>query len=198
MKLFTVIVSLSILLLPMSAFTADTSVPKDVLEKIKAKAQSDAPGNRSAQETQVKTQVEAYRKVQSYENKQVPITVIDKIRFNIGRTHPHDYTTQLFFMNQQVNAYLKLGLMSSHLFPANLVTCENLRWRITRTGRPAVYRGTVKPGTVDVIYVEVRSSRGLIGQNYGFPNPGGSWEIMVWGDYNILKKHREKFLCEKY
>ena len=198
MKLIIVIVSLSILLLPISALTADTPVPKDVLAKIKAKAKSDSPGNRSAQEAQVNAQVTAYREVQTYENKQVPATVIDKIRVNIGRTHPYDYTTQLFFMNQQVNSYLKMGLMSSHLFPASLVTCENLKWRLTKTGKPAVYRGTVKPGTVDVIYVEVSNSRGLIVKNFGFPNPGGSWEIMVWGDYNIRKKHREKFLCEKY
>ena len=198
MKLCIVIVSLSILLLPMSAFTADTPVPKDVLAKIIAKAKSDSPRDRSAQKAQVNAQVEAYRKVQTFENKQVPDRVIDKIRVNIGRTYPYDYTTQLFFMNQRVNSYMKMGLMSSHLFPASLVTCENLRWRLTKTGRPAVYRGTVKPGTVDVIYIEVRDSRGLIGQNFGFPNPGGSWEIMVWGDYYIRKKHREKFLCEKY
>ena len=198
MKLFIVVVSLSILLVPMPAFTADTPVPKDVMAKIKAKAQTDSPGNRTAQQAQVKAQVEAYRKVQTYENKRVPVTVIDKIRVNIGLTHPYDYTTQLFFMNQQVNSYLRMGLMSSHLFPSSLVECEDLKWRLTVKGKPAVYRGTVKPGTVDVIYVEVRGSRGLIGQNFGFPNPGGSWEIMVWGDYNILKKHREKFLCEKY
>ena len=198
MKLFIVVISLSILLLPMPAFTADIPVPKDVLAKIKAKAKTDSPGSRAAQEAQVNAQVEAYRKVQTYENKRVPVTVIDKIRVNIGLTHPYDYTTQLFFMNQQVNSYLKMGLMSSHLFPASLVTCEDLKWKLTKKGRPAVYRGTVKPGTVDVIYVEVRSSRGLIGQNFGFPNPGGAWEIMVWGDYNILKKHRERFLCEKY
>ena len=106
MKPFIVIVSLSILLLPMSAFTADTPVPKDVLEKIKAKAQTNSPGNRSAQEAQVNAQVEAYRKIQTYENKQVPVTVIDQIRVYIGRTHPYDYTTQFFFMNQQVSITL--------------------------------------------------------------------------------------------
>lgn len=198
MKLIIVIISLSILLLPMPAFTVDTPVPKSVMAKIRAKAETDSPGNRSVQEAQVKAQTEAYRKVQTYENTQVPAKVIEKIRVNIGLTHPHNYTTQLFFMNQQVNSYLKMGLMSSHLFPSKLVTCEDLRWKLAVRGTPAVYRGTLKPGTVDVIYVEVRNSRGLIGQNFGFPNPGGSWEIMVWGDYNIKKKHREKFLCEKY
>jgi len=198
MKLFIVVISLSILLLPMPAFTVDTPVPKNVLAKIKAKAEADSPSNHSVQEAQVKAQIEAYQEVQNYENKQVPVSVIEKIRVNIGLTHPYDYTTQLFFMNQQVNSYLKMGLMSSHLFPASLVTCEDLKWKLAVSGKPAVYRGTVKPGTVDVIYVEVRNSRGLIGQNFGFPNPGGTWEVMVWGDYNIKKRHREKFLCEKY
>lgn len=198
MKLFIMIISLSILLLPIPAFTVDTPVPKNILTKLRTKAQTDSPGNRSVQEAQVKAQIKAYQKVQAYENKQVPVDVIERIRINIGRTHPYDYTTQLFFMNQQVNSYLKMGLMSSQLFPSKLVTCEDLRWKLAVSGKPAVYRGTVKPGTVDVIYVEVRSSRGLIGQNFGFPNPGGTWEVMVWGDYSISKRHREKFLCEKY
>ncbi|MGI9318660.1 MAG: hypothetical protein ACR2QW_15130 [bacterium] len=198
MKLFIIIISLSILLMPIPAFTVETPVPKNILGKIRAKAETDSPGNRSVQETQVKSQIEAYRKIQTYENKQVPVTVIDRIRVNMGLTHPYDYTTQLFFMNQQVNSYLKMGLMSSHLFAAKLVTCEDLKWKLAVKGKPAVYRGRVNPGTVDVIYVEVRNSRGLIGQNFGFPNPGGTWEVMVWGDYHIIKRHREKFLCEKY
>jgi len=198
MKLFIVVISLSILLVPMPALTVDTPVPKNVLAKIKAKAEADSPGNHSVQKAQVRAQTEAYWKVQTYENKQVPVSVIEKIRVNIRLTHPYNYTTQLFFMNQQVNSYLKMGLMSSHLFPSSLVICEDLKWKLAVGGKPAVYRGTVKPGTVDVIYVEVRNHRGLIGQNFGFPNPGGTWEVMVWGDYNIKKKHREKFLCEKY
>ena len=198
MKLAIVFISLSILLLPMPAFTVDIPVPKSVMTKIRAKAKTDSPGNLSVQEAQVKAQTEAYRIVQTYKNTQVPVKVIEKIRVNIGLTHPYDYTTQLFFMNQQVNSYAKMGLMSSHLFPSKLVTCEDLKWKLTVRGKPAVYRGTVKPGMVDVIYIEVRNSRGLIGQNFGFPNPGGTWEIMVWGDYQIKTKHREKFLCEKY
>jgi len=78
------------------------------------------------------------------------------------------------------------------------VECENLKWQLAVKGRPAIYRGTVKSGSVDVIYVEIRDNRGLIGQNFGFTNPGGSWEIMVWGDNYISTRHREKFYCEKY
>ncbi len=66
------------------------------------------------------------------------------------------------------------------------------------SGTPATYRGTVDPGSVDVIYVEVRGNRGLIGQNDGFTTPGGSWEVLVWGDHDIRREHEEKFACETY
>jgi hypothetical protein len=136
-------------------------------------------------------------------------------------------------MNLQVNSYLKLGLLSSPLFTAKSVKCEKLRWRLSVKGTPAVYRGSVKPDAVDVVYIEVRGIRKafrvwpvrndkdrnkrtvkpdsgrvaaveernvklFIGQGMGFPNPGGIWEIIVWGDYYIKNRDRLKFYCEKY
>ncbi len=81
---------------------------------------------------------------------------------------------------------------------ADVVKCQDLRWKLVTKGRPAIYRGYVKAGTVDVIHVEVRKSSGVIGQGMGFPNPGGNWEIYVYGDRNIKKSHREIFYCEKF
>ena len=177
---------------------ADAAVPKQVMDKIKTKATIDFPGDKSAQNQAITTQTKAYNQVKQYSNKNVPVTIINRIRRNTDRYYPADYEAQLFFLNQQVNTYLKLGIISERLFPPKIVECGNLKWKLSVQGRPAIYRGTVEPGTVDVIYVEVRGSRGLIGQNFGFTNPGGTWEIMVWGDYNIRKKHKEKFYCEKY
>lgn len=198
MKIIILVIMLGISMLPAFVHSADAPVPKQVMEKIKAKAATDYPNNRSAQNKVIKSQATAYNRVKNYNNKKVPPVVLDTILVNTTQYYPYDYSAQLFFINQQVNSYLKLGIISERLFPPKIVECEKLKWRLAVTGKPAIYRGTVEPGSVDVIYVEVRSSRGLIGQNYGFPNPGGSWEIMVWGDYNIRKGHREKFYCEKY
>lgn len=198
MKILILVILLGISFLPDSGYTADATIPKEILAKIKAKAINEHPGNASTQNKVIKNQIAAYKEIETYQNKNVPVTVLNKIKINISLNHPFNYTTQLFFMNQQVNLYMKLGLLGSHLFPAEIVECEELRWRLAVNGKPATYRGTLKPGTVDVIYVEVRGRRGLIGQNFGFPNPGGAWEVMVWGDHNISRKHREKFLCEKF
>lgn len=185
-------------MLPAFVNAADATIPKQIMEKIKSKATIDFPGDRPAQNEAINTQTKAYNQVNKYSNKKVPVVVINQIRRNTTRYYPADYSAQLFFLNQQVNTYLKLGLVSERLFPPEIVECENLKWKLTVAGRPAVYRGSVESGSVDVIYVEVRSGRGLIGQNFGFTNPGGTWEIMVWGDYNIRKSHKEKFYCEKY
>ena len=184
--------------LPAFVNAADATIPGLIREKINVKAATEFPEDKSAQNKAIKTQSEAYNQVEKYSNKKVPIAVINTIKRNTTRYYPYDYSTQLFYLNQQVNSYLRLGIISERLFPPKTVECDNLKWKLTLTGRPAIYRGTVEPGTVDVIYVEVRGSRGLIGQSYGFTNPGGAWEIMVWGDDNVRKKHREKFYCEKY
>ena len=184
--------------LPAFVNAADATIPGLIREKINVKAATEFPEDKSAQNKAIKTQSEAYNQVEKYSNKKVPIAVINTIKRNTTRYYPYDYSTQLFYLNQQVNSYLRLGIISERFLPPKTVECDNLKWKLTLTGRPAIYRGTVEPGTVDVIYVEVRGSRGLIGQSYGFTNPGGAWEIMVWGDDNVRKKHREKFYCEKY
>ena len=47
---------------------------------------------------------------------------------------------------------------------------------------------TVKPGSVGMATIEERNVKGVIGQGMGFPNPGGTWEITVWGDYDIRNR----------
>lgn len=197
-KIFILVIMSVISMPPAFVNAADAPIPRQIMEKIKAKAATDFPDDKSMQKKVIKTQTTAYNHVKNYDNKKIPVVVLNTIKGNTTRYYPFDYSAQLFFINQQVNSYLKLGMISERLFPPKIVECENLEWRLTVAGKPAVYRGTVEPGTVDVIYVEVRSGRRLIGQNYGFPNPGGAWEVMVWGDYNIRKNHREKFYCEKY
>jgi len=184
-------------MLSVVTYAAD-AVPKKVMEKIEAKAIRDFPDNFVRRKDQIRNQAAAYNEIKNYKNNKVPPDVLEKIKTNKSQFYPHDYSAQLFLINKQVNSYIKLGVLSSRLFPVEIVKCKDLRWKLAVRGRPAIYRGTVKPGSVDVIYVEVRNSRGLIGQNFGFPNPGGAWEIMVWGDYNIKARHIERFYCEKY
>ena len=198
MKGFNFVILFSILILIPNIEAAGSEVPQDIMAKIKARAASEFPKNQSAQKKRVEAQTRAYKEVQDYQNKKLPGDVLLTIRNNVVRSYPYDFTAQLFYINHQANTYLKLGMLSSRLLPPQIVECEDLKWKLTVKGRPAVYRGSVKPGTVDVIHIEVRGSRGLIGQNFGFPNPGGSWEVMIWGDSAIFKKHRETFYCEKY
>jgi len=198
MKNYLVLVFLVVSLNPTFVSAANAQIPEPVMNKITARAASDFPGNQSAQKESIKVQTAAYSRVKAYSNNEVPAIVLNKIKISTTQYYPFDYSAQLFFINQQVNSYLKLGVLSERLFPPKVVDCENLKWKLSVSGTPATYRGTVDPGSVDVIYVEVRSGRNLIGQNYGFTNPGGSWEVMVWGDYNIRRKHKEKFYCEKY
>ena len=196
MKIFVFVILLSISMLSTSANSIEVAIPKEALAQIKAKASTDFPGNYLKQEEVIKIQASAYNDVKNYKNKNIPEEELKKIKKNAARNYPINYLTQLFFINQQVNTYISLGLISSRSSAAGIVECENLKWKLSRKGRPATYRGRLKAGSVDVIYVEVRNTAGLIGQGMGFPNPSGTWEIQVWGDYNIKSSHGERFYCE--
>lgn len=111
-------------------------------------------------------------------------------------------------MNKLITLVL-ITLISSPSFAIETVTCKKLWWKLTVEGKPATYRGTVKAGSADVIHIEVRKYYGkrlakdwgrfrTVGLAKGFPNPGGSWEINVWGDLKIDQDNRVKFFCEKY
>lgn len=188
----------SLLLLPLAGAAAGTAIPRDVLAGIEARAAEVHPGSRSNQKRFVREQSDAYRSLQEYRNADVPRNVINRIRINVAANHPYDFMRQLFFLNQQANLFLKFGLLSAHVLPPEVVECEDLEWRLAVRGKPATYRGTIKPGSADIIYIEVRKGHDLIGQNFAFPNPGGAFEVMVWGDHFIKRSHRENFLCEKY
>lgn len=102
-----------------------------------------------------------------------------------------------------MNIYIAIVLLvflSSPSFATETVECEDLQWKLVVTGAPGTYRGMVKAGSADVIYIEVRKRNGkiLIGQGMSFANTDGSWEIIIWADYNLKKSHRVRFYCEKY
>lgn len=198
MKSATLTLLISALLLPAVTTASSSKVPSDVTRKLEQAAATSHPGDTAKQRKLVEAQKKAYHTIKNYQSDHVPATVVTTITHNIQLQYPHDYQTQLFFLNQQVNAYRRMGLASTRLLPTRIVECEELQWRLSVKGQPATYRGSITPGTADVIYVEVRDRRKLIGQNFGFPNPGGAWEVMVWGDYNIFNKHDETFYCEKY
>lgn len=92
-------------------------------------------------------------------------------------------------MNKLI-AIVLIALISSPSFAVETVRCKNLWWKLTVEGKPAIFRGTVKAGTADVIHIEVRKDYGkksakdwgrfrTVGLAKGFPNPGGSWEVTV-------------------
>jgi len=102
-----------------------------------------------------------------------------------------------------VNIYVAIVLLvflSSPCFATETVECEDLQWKLVVTGTTGTFRGTVKAGSADVIHIEVRRGNGktLIGQGMSFANTDGSWEIIIWADYSLKKRHRAWFYCEKY
>ncbi len=189
---------LGLLLVPLAGGAASVKIPPEVLAGIEAKAAEVHPDSRSGQKRFVREQSVAFHSLREYENQQVPTNVISRIRINVATQHPYDFKRQLFFLNQQANLFLKFGLVTSQVLPPRVVDCEDLEWRLAVRGQPATYRGSIKPGSADIVYIEVRKGLELIGQNFAFPNPGGAWEVMVWGDHYIKRTHREKFHCEKY
>ena len=80
---------------------------------------------------------------------------------------------------------------------SKVVDCVDLRWKLVKQGRPAIYRGSVKPGSAVHLQIEVRNKTRIIGQASAVPNGGGNWQMRVWGDYNIKKRHKERFYCHK-
>lgn len=102
-----------------------------------------------------------------------------------------------------MNIYIAIVLLvflTSPCFATETVECEDLQWNLVVTGAPGTYRGTVKAGSADVIHIEARKRNGktVIGQGMSFVNTDGSWEIIIWADYNLKKSHRARFYCEKY
>lgn len=201
MKVVIFLILLSISMQLTSVYAAGVLIPKETLLKIEAKAAADFPNDYSKQEDVIKTQTAAYNKVKNYKNNKVSAKLLEKIKIIAAQDFPLDYRAQLSKINQLVNAYRKLGRLSTHTFTTTtgVGICKKLRRRLAnKGGREYYYWGTVKPGSVDVIYLIVRSNLGLIGQNFGFPNPDGTWEITIWGDYNVGNVRTEKFYCEKY
>ena len=179
-------------MLPASGYATD-AIPKDVLEQIEAQAIWDFPDDIKMRKEEVRNQVAAYRRIRDYKHEKVPPEVLKTIKMQASLYAHYDYLNQLFLINKQVNSYIKMGILSSRSYISEMVDCKFLRWRLTVKGSPAIYRGTVKAGSADVIHVEVRSKDRIIAQDFGFPNPRGAWEIILWGDYKIAEKHKETF-----
>ncbi len=177
-------------------------VSAKLLEDIKIKAAQDFPLDYRIQLSNIIQQVNSYIKLDrlsrhSFAN--VPAKLIEKLKIKAAHDFPLDYRFQLSIIIQQVNSELMLGRYSMRFFAPGIVKCKNLRWTLgNKGGLEYYYWGTLKPGSADVIYVVVTSNLGLIGQNFGFPNPDGTWEVTIWGDYNVGNTRKEKFYCEKY
>lgn len=179
---------------PTSAYATDALISKETLLIIEAKAAVDFPNDYSKQEDVIKAQTTAYAEIKNYKNENVPVKILENLKIKAARNFPLDYRFQLSIILQQVNSDLKLSRYSLHSIVTDIEKCEDLKWRLgNKGGQEYYYWGTLKPGSADVIYVV-----GLFGQNFGFPNPDGTWEITVWDDYKVENTRREKFACEKY
>ena len=91
---------------------------------------------------------------------------------------------------------IALILASTSLHAAK---CEKLYWKQTqRSADYAKYRGKIKPGSADVVHLELYRNSKLVGQSLGYPNPNGTFQIAVFADQYIKRKFRPKFTCEKW
>jgi len=178
------------------------NVPVKILEKLKIKATQDFPLDYRIQLTNIIQQVHSYIKLgrlsrHSFAN--APPKLIEKLKIKAAQDFPLDYRFQLSIILQRVNSDIKLSRFSKHSIALGIELCKGLKRRLAnKGGREYYYWGTVKPGSADVIYLIVKSNLGLIGQNFGFPNPDGTWEITIWGDYNVGSTRKENFYCEKF
>jgi len=178
------------------------NVPEAILENIKIKAAQDYPLDYRLQLSNIIRQVYSYTKLGRLSRRsfaKAPAKLVERLKIKAAREFPLDYGFQLSIIMQQVNSELKLGQFSGHSYAPGIGKCEKLRWRAAgKGGQEVYYWGTLKPGSADVIYVVVKSNLGLIGQNFGFTNPDGTWEITNWGDYSVGVTRKENFYCEKY
>lgn len=77
--------------------------------------------------------------------------------------------------------------------------CRDLRWRLaSKNDQFATYRGSVAPGSADVIYLELKHRGRVIAQGRDYPTPTGTWEVHLIADRIVKKKHAENFYCLKY
>ena len=175
----------------------NNNVPVRILEKLKIKAAQDYPLDFRIQLSNIIQQAYSYIKLDrlsrhSFTN--APDKLIEKLKIKAAQNYPLDYRFQLSIILQQVDSGLKLSRYSLHSIVTDIEKCEDLRWKLgNKGGQEYYYWGTLKPGSADVIYVV-----GLLGQNFGFPNPDGTWEITVWDDYKVGITYREKFYCDKF
>ena len=178
------------------------NVPVKIIEELKTKAAQDYPLDYRLQLSSINRQVYSYIKLGRLSRRsfvKVPHKLVEKLKIKAAREFPLDYRFQLSIIMQQVNSELKLGQFSGHSYAPGIGKCEKLRWRAAGKGDQEIYYwGTLKPGSADVIYVVVKSNLGLIGQNFGFTNPEGTWEITNWGDYSVGVTRKESFYCERY
>ncbi len=199
MKFVIFLFLLSISIQSTSVYATDGLISKENLLKIEAKAVVDFPNDYSKQEDVIKAQTTAYKEIKNYKNKNLSANLLEKIKILAEQEFPSDYVAQFSKINQLVNSYIKLGQLSTHSFTGGIMKCKNLRWRVAgKSSREYYYWGALAPGSADVIYLIVRSNLGLIGQNFGFPKPDGTWEISIWGNYSVGTIRTEKFRCERY
>ena len=178
------------------------NVPAEILDRLKATAARDFPLDYGAQLSNVFQQAHAYKKLDRLSGRSfadVPAKLVERLKLKAARGFPLDYRSQLSIILQQVNSELKLGRYSGYPFASGIEKCKGLRHRLgNKGGSEYIYWGSLQPGSADVIYVVVKSNLGIIGQNFGFTQPDGTWEVTIWGDYHVGTARKETFYCEKF
>ena len=108
---------------PAYVCAANARIPEPVMEKIEARAASDFPGNKSAQKDTIKTQTDAYSRLNNYSNNEVPAVVLNKIKISTTQYYSHDYSAQLFFGYIRVSQRSKplIGLPHSKYHDFSLI-----------------------------------------------------------------------------
>lgn len=181
-----------------SSHAIGATIPDDISAQIEAWAATEFPDDHAQRNREIRAQARAYEEIRDYEDKRLSAKLLAQIKTMARQQHPLDFSAQLSWLNRSVHSYLQLGRLSTGSFTGGITSCRKLKWRVTnKPGREMYYRGTLAPGSADTIYLIVGSGREVIGQNFAFPKPDGSWEISIWGDYEKAIPRREKFRCEK-
>lgn len=196
-RVIFLLLSISMQLAIVSANAAP--IPTETLSKIEAKAAADFPNDYSKQQNVIKAQINAYKGIKGYKNRNLSGKLLEQIKMMAEQEFPSDYVARLSKINQLVKAYIKLDHLTTRSFTGGISKCKNLRWRVAgKGGREFYYWGTLAPGSADVIYLIVRGDVGLISRSFGFPKPDGTWELSIRGDYSVGRTRKEQFRCERY
>jgi hypothetical protein len=81
------------------------NVPPEVMNKIRARAELDHPGDQPTQDFVIREQIDAYQWIQTFSEPRIPDQYIKSFERRAALDHPYDFRTQRFVIQEQMDAY---------------------------------------------------------------------------------------------